>query len=296
MIRQEHKLYLDDRMRRIEEIALRKIGYPLARADECLACLDSIRVEDMRNYHRQTHTLSNSQLLMAGHLPQSRRELIKQKLSGLDLPEGDGRPDRPDKGLAGVGLIYESEPKAETAHYFLAVVADGLTLRPQDFSTLTLIRSILMSGDHSWIYGQAREQGLIYYMSSYFESLAGSVNFDFLGQTDPRRLEQLLDLVLVALDRLMAGDFSDDEVDYHKNHNIGRFQLSYLSPRSWLNYIRDEYLGLDMILPVNYQEHLGRSTKTKSWLWLEISLVRSTGLWAFWVMSPKRPGSGSRSS
>ena len=261
VVRQEHKLYLDDRMKRIEQITLRRLGHPLARSDECLACLDSISIEDIRSYHRQTHTLSNSQLLLAGHLPEPRRELIKQKLSSLDLPKGDGRPARPHKGLAGAGLIYEPEPEAGTAHYFLSFTEGSLVLDSQEFSALSLACSILMSGDDSWIYGRARDEGLIYYMANYFESLAGSVHFDLLGQTDPAELEQLLDLILAALDRLMAGDFSDDEVDYHKSYNIGRAQVSYLGSRRWLDYLREEYLSLDLILPVDHRRHLGSVDK-----------------------------------
>ncbi len=261
VVRQEHKIYLDDRMRRLEQITLRRLGHPLARSDECLACLDSISIEDIKSYHRQTHTLSNSQLLLAGHLPESRRELIKQKLSSLDLPKGDGRPTRPHKRLAGAGLIYEPEPEAETAHCFLSLTEGNLVLNSQEFSALSLICSILMSGDDSWIYGYARDKGLIYHMANYFESLAGSVHFDLLGQTDPSKLEQLFDLILAAIDRLMAGDFPDDEVDYHKSYNIGRSQVNYLGPRRWLDYLRGEYLGLDLILPVDHREHLGSVDK-----------------------------------
>ena len=62
-----------------------------------------------------------------------------------------------------------------------------------------------MSGNDSRIYGQARIGGLVYHISGGYDSTKTSASFDFSGQVTLDKLEELIDLMLAEIDRLLAG-------------------------------------------------------------------------------------------
>ena len=257
VIGQEHKGYLDDRAGKIEQIVLQRIGRPSARADERLACLESISIDDIKNHYQMTHTSSNARVLVAGHLPLSRRQSIEQRLSGLDLPPGEGRLELPSGKLEGVGMIYRPEAKLENARYFLSFVERDLVLTIQEKLILEyLLSSILLHGDDSWIIGQARHEGLIYNMSRYFDSTATSTNFDFHGQASPDKLERLIDIILAGIDRLLAGDLSTEEIAYCKDYATGFFQMYHATSRDWIDTFSYYYLDSGDIFSVDIQSQL----------------------------------------
>ena len=253
VVRQEHNGHIDSSERRASELAIRAMGYPTARADECLACLDLIGHDDVREYHRQTHTLSNLRFIIAGHLPPERRDSIKQKLTTLDMPRGDGLSKLPPLPFSGAGLVYESRSEVKTAGHCLGFANHGLVLTPEEEVAMKLLHNILLFGDDSWIYGRARRSGLIYSLFGYCGQIAGSTNFEFSGQLSPENLDPLVDIILAAIDRLLVGDLSERDVEYHKNHAVGSHQRRSLTPRFWIRYFRDDYFDRELILSTDYR-------------------------------------------
>ena len=256
VIHQEHKLRLDDHSRVIGRLTNKQTGFLSVTHEECLACLGSIDIDDLKDYHNQTHTLSNARLVIAGYLPQGRQDLIKQKLSGLSLPVGDGRSPMPPEELKGVGLVYMENASVETVHYRLLLVRKGLALEPQDEIALSLLINLWFKGHNSRIFGQARTQGLVYSIGGGFNSTTTSSCFTFAGQVSPDKFESLLDLVLAEIDRLLAGDLSDEEIDRGKDYLRGQFQLRSFTPESWADYCRTHYLDRELLLPVDYPPRL----------------------------------------
>ena len=125
VIHQEHKLRLDDYSRVIGRLAHKRIGRVSVTHEECLACLDSISSDDIKDYYEHTHTLSNARLMVAGYLPQDRQDLIKQELGNFSLPVGDGRPPMPLEELRGLVWFMSKIPASRlstTACYLLGRV------------------------------------------------------------------------------------------------------------------------------------------------------------------------------
>ena len=252
VVRQEHKRRLDNRQLKISLAADQQSGYHLTDPNQRLACLDSITLEDVIDYYRQTHTLSNARVIVSGNLPPKRQQLIKQKLEGLDLPVGSGRPKLPPGKLKGAGLVYQEDSEANTVYYQLSFLSGGLVLSPDQSLSLALLRNLWMSNNDSRIYGQARERGLIYHISGGFDSTDTSVHFDFSGQVNLDKLEELIDLVLAEVDRLLAGDLSEAEVDRHKEYALGIFQMVPSEPGRWARYQRGRYLVGKGLVPFDY--------------------------------------------
>ncbi len=252
VIRQEHQRRLDNRQLKISLAVDQQSGHHLTDPNQRLACLDSITLENVIDYYRQTHTLSNARVIVSGNLPPKRQQLIKQKLGGLDLPVGGGRPKLPPGKLKGVGLVYREDSETNTVYYQLSFLSAGLVLNPNQSLSLVLLRNLWMSNNDSRIYGQARVRGLIYHIGSDFGSTDTSAYCDFFGQVNLDKLEELIDLVLVEVDRLLAGDLSEAEVDRYKEYVLGIFQMVPSEPGRWAGYQRGRYLIGEGLVPFDY--------------------------------------------
>ncbi len=259
-IRQEHKMRLDNHSRVIQRLVAKRIGLPAVPHEECLESLDSISLDDLKDYYSQAYTLGNSRLIIAGYLPQDRQALIKQKLADLSLPAGD-RLAMPSGELTGAGLVYTENTKVETIHYHLVFTCKGLPLKPEDEIALSLLHHLLLGPGDSRIYTQARSRGLIYGIGGGFGTTISSSYFDFAGQVTPDKFEPLLDLILSEIKRLLAGDISDDEIICGKDYLRGRFQLRPFTSLSWGDYYSGRYLNHELLLSADYPSRLESASR-----------------------------------
>lgn len=251
VVRNEHRLCLDDPELKIARTVGRAMGFPSVHPDDRLACLDSIGVEDVRSYYRQTHTLGGACFIFAGHLPASRQKLIKQKLASLDLPLGD-RPPMPSEKLKGAGLVYDRKLGAETVACDLSFVTASSFADPSRRVASHLINRLFFAGDCSWVFGVARKRGLIYHLHSHFDPFGKSARFSIMGQVKLENLEPLLGLVVDAIDRLLAGDLSDEDLEYQRNAAAGWSQMHHIEPRNLVNRFGDNYINHGLIDPIDY--------------------------------------------
>ena len=254
-IRQEHKMGLDAHSGVIQCLVAKRIGLPAVPSEERLESLDSISLDDLKDYYSRTYTLGNSRLIIAGYLPQDRQALIKQKLASLSLPAGD-RLAMPSGELTGAGLVYIENTKVKTIHYNLIFTCKGLPLEPEDEIALSVIHHLLLRSGDSRIYTQARSQGLIYSIGGGFGTITTSSYFELGGQVTPDKFEPLLDLILFEIKRLLAGDISDDDIIRGKDYLRGKFQLLPFTSLSWGVYYSSRYLNHELLLSADYPSRL----------------------------------------
>ena len=262
VVRNEHRLYLDDPRLKITSTVERQMGLPSPHPDDRLAGLDSTVIEDIHSYYRRTHTLGNARFIFAGQLPLDRQQLIKQKLATLELPDGD-QPNLPNKPLRGDGLFYEPKADAATVAYDLSLTTGDLPLDPSTSATWQIIYYLLFHGDHSWIFGAARQRGLVYGIQGYIHDFGPSTIYSFAGQVKADNLKPLLDLILAAIDRLLVGDLSDSDFDYQKNAFVGANQMHYMLPDSWISQFYGHYVDCDLIVPVDWGTVVESVTKSQ---------------------------------
>ena len=259
-IREEHRRSLDDHLRVIRLGTNRAMGKVSFGPDELLDSLDSISVDNLKDYYRQTYTLSNARVILSGHLPADRQQMVKQKLSGLSLPVGAGRPAMPSEELVGAGMVVRKNAVVKTTHYQLSFSNESLVLDPVEELAMYLLGVAWLRPDGR-VYGQARDQGLIYGIHGGVRSTATSSFFPLFGQASSDNLEPLIDLILTEIERLLVGDLSDNEIDDFKDYMRGSFQIDHVSPQSWAGYYRNHYLDRGLLLPADYQSRLGLVNK-----------------------------------
>src|SRR5690606_37917668 len=79
---------------------------------------------------------------------------------------------------------------------------------------------------HSRIFGAAREQGLVYSMSSSYTRWADATNWWFGAQIRPENLPKLFEIMTREIQQLREGHMSDDDVVSAKQYALGRYQRS----------------------------------------------------------------------
>ena len=260
VVRQELEEYRDGRWKLLYGDVEQATGFASARLGHRIDCLADTSLEDAKAHYKKTHSADNCRLIVAGHLPSERQQLIKRRLEDLNLPAGNqiGRFGLPAERLSGAGLVYLPDDSARTVYLDLFFVNDRPLTDLAEFDNLEILWALLAGEFDSRIHGQARDRGLIYLIEGEFGSTGASSYGHFCCQASPDNLDSLVDLIQTEIDRLLAADLPAGEVDSTKARLIGGFSLDHLTPASWNAYYRGYYLDYDRIAPVDYSARLAR--------------------------------------
>ncbi len=257
VIRQELTRRLDSPPGVLQDEVLPQIGFSALRTADRLAKLDAIGLADIKRYYRRTHGPHNARLLVAGHLPPARRRWIKRQLEQLSWSSDSvRRPPLPPEKLKGQGLIHVPDAKVEVVYYYLGFVNNRRSLNLVESDAMYIAVELLLVDTASRIYGRARQQGLVYAMDGEAGSTETSNYFDFEGEVGVDKLEPLVDLILVEVKRLLAGDLDPAELEQIKRRMLGGFCLGRLTPGAWLDHYLGWYTEKDLVVPAALQSRL----------------------------------------
>lgn len=206
-------------------LALReKYGFFVLTDQERLKLMDNVKLADVREHYNKTHRASNMRFVIAGNLTGSRKEVIEKLLSQIELSNEGYRTPLPDEVPQSLDeALYIHNPSIENLYFYL----DSFTKRritDSESYALMLANVILTETLHSRIYGQAREKGLVYGVSSNYTRFLGSTNFWLGAQVMPNNIDQLFSIIKQEISNLKLGQFSKDELKVAKLFALGRYQ------------------------------------------------------------------------
>jgi zinc protease len=97
-----------------------------------------------------------------------------------------------------------------------------------DYYALQVIDSLLSGGASSRLPQYLREElGLVYHISSFYPTLAGSSHFAIYAATAPNQLLPVKSAILQALTRLIEEPVPPDELARAKRYLLGSYALSH---------------------------------------------------------------------
>ncbi len=227
-------------------LALReKYGFYVLTDQERLKLMDNVKLADVQEHYKKTHRASNMRFVIAGNLTGSRKEVIEKILSTVELPKTGYRTPLPDETPKSLEeALYIHNPSVENLYFYL----DSFTKRrvtDSESYALMLANVILTETLHSRIYGQAREKGLVYGVSSNYARLLGSTNFWLGAQVMPNNINQLFSIIKRELNNLKQGQFDVDELKAAKLFALGRYQRSAQTVSSTANLYSGRYFYED---------------------------------------------------
>lgn len=208
-------------------LALREAyGFSVLTDQIRLQLMDNVQLEDIREHYKSTHTTNNMRFVIAGNMPPARRKQIRQMFGAIELPKGNGRLELP----------HETPRKLEQPLYIHNVSVKNLyfyvdtfmlrRMRDPEVDALNLINIMLTETLYSKILGSAREQGLVYSMSSGFGQTRDNSNWWFGAQVMEKNAPLLFDIMKKELNTVFDGELKDDDVTAAKQYALGRYQRS----------------------------------------------------------------------
>lgn len=209
-------------------LALRqKFGFVSKTDQERLQLMDNVCLDDVRAHYKRTHTTRNLRFIIAGNLTPKRQEEIIGMLEAVSLPLGKGGrlalPDEKPRLLT--EPLYIDNKTVKNIYFY---VDSFMNRRMEDHETdaLSLVNTMLTETLYSKILGTAREQGLVYGMSSGMSQTKQVSNWWFGAQVSRNNMNALFDIMISELEKVFAGDIDAADIEAAKAYSLGRFQRS----------------------------------------------------------------------
>ena len=223
-------------------LALReKYGFCVLTDQERLKLMDNVKLADVQDHYKKTHRASNMRFVVAGNLTKSRKEVIEKILESIELSNEGYRTPLPDEMPKSLEqALYIHNPSVENLYFYLDTFTRRRVTDGESYA-LMLANVILTETLHSRIYGQAREKGLVYGVSSNYSRLLGSTNFWLGAQVMPNNVDKLFSIVKKELNNMKLGKFEDDELKAAKLFALGRYQRSAQTVASTANLYSGRY-------------------------------------------------------
>lgn len=204
-----------------------------------LSTVDNIKLEDVRRFHKNTHTFKNMQFVLAGDLephrdkaiamieswplPAGRRLLVKKEIFQPAEPVLVFRPD-----LGSLSFFFQFSLNRE--------------LERSEMTAMTTLNHILTATFHSRIYGKARAKGICYGMgSSYNTGATGVAEWSFSGDVSATNATELFELIVKELRNVMKGQLTKAEIEEAKGFRLGALQMAGQTVADFSSWYGDMY-------------------------------------------------------
>lgn len=208
-------------------LALRNAyGYQVLTDQRRLELIENVTLPDIVAHYQRTHVTSNMRFVIAGKITAERRRIIRDLFVATELPKGSERFVLPNEiPLALEKPLYIENQSVDNVYFYVdSFMARKMTDEEND--ALNLINSMLTETLYSRILGAAREQGLVYSMSSGIGQTKASSNWWFGAQVMPKNAKKLLEIMIRELSLVFLADIDQEDITAAKQYALGRFQRS----------------------------------------------------------------------
>jgi predicted Zn-dependent peptidase len=178
--------------------------------------------EEIAAFHSHHYRPANIIVSAAGHLDHD--EIVASIERAFTGPRGGVELDRVPPAQPDGRRVVARRP-GEQAHLVVGVPA--LDRDHEDRYALAVVNHVLGGGMSSRLFQEIRERrGLAYSVYSYRSSYEGAGALAIYVGTGPAKAREVLGLIEVELDRLIAGGISERELTMAKSHLLGSLALS----------------------------------------------------------------------
>ncbi len=223
-------------------LALReKYGFCVLTDQERLTLMDNVKLADVQEHYKKTHRTSNLRFVIAGNLTHSRKEVVEKIIGNIELSNEGYRTPLPDEIPKSIDkVLYIHNPSVDNMYFYLDTFTKRRVTDSESYA-LMLANVIITETLHSRIYGQAREKGLVYSVSSNYSRMLGSTNFWLGAQVMPKNVDQLFSIVKKELTNMKNGKFDNEELKAAKIFALGRYQRGAQTVASTANLYSGRY-------------------------------------------------------
>ena len=221
-VRSELTNYLNDHQRILWPRVQQLLGEDVLTYRQSLPTIATVKLSDVREHHRRTHTTRNMRFVIAGKL-KGRKSEIKKQLEDFQLAEGE-RFEVPHDELvkANPTIVRRKDATNLTFGLFMAIPRE---LNDEELDAMRYLNHILTGTMHSRIFGAARQKGLAYNINAYADAGFYDSAWDITGQVNHEAAGELFDIITRELKNVLEGNITEDEVNVAKSFALGRYQM-----------------------------------------------------------------------
>lgn len=225
-IRDELTSYTNNHFRELGSEMSKAYGFNTVTDRERIGLMDNVSRQDLVNHYKNTHFTKNMRFIIAGNL-RGRRANLKKMLEGIGLAKGNSQLKLPDDKAVQpskpVFLANETVPNIYliiNSHY-----NDIISIKEDD--ALSLARTMLTETLYSNIFGKARDQGLVYNVSSGHQISSRTTEWWLSTQVLAENAPALCEIVLKEIKKVQKGLIDDSDLEGAKHYALGSFQRSF---------------------------------------------------------------------
>lgn len=244
-IRDELVSYTNNHFRALSGKMSQNFGFKVATDFERVELMENVVRDDLTEHYKATHFARNLRFIIAGSL-RGRRVSVKRLLEELDIPVGPARLKLPtEKARKPKGPTFMPNETVPNIYLIISTHFNDI-ISQKDDDALGLARVLLTETLYSRIFGQARDKGLVYHVSSGHHISSKVTEWWLSAQVLPQNAPALCDIVLAEIKKVQNGMIDSGEFENAKQYALGSFQRSMQTVQSVSNaysrYFFDEHI------------------------------------------------------
>ncbi len=243
-VRSELTGYLNNHNRVMWPRIQQALGEDILTYNQRLKTISNITLRDVKEHHRRTHTLNNMRFVVAGKL-KGRKKRIREMLESWELEPGE-RFAVPNNELhrANPVLIRRKEASNLNFGWSMSITRE---LSDTESDAMNCLNHILTGTMSSRIFGAARKKGLAYGVFSDTSVGFGDSAWDFGGQVNLETAEELFDIIVRELKKVLGGNIDSADVESAKSYAIGRYQMGAQTVAQISGFYTNRYFSDDVV-------------------------------------------------
>ncbi len=217
-VQEEFRGRANNKWGELSAVMNQRFGWEYCETDQKrLKLMENVKLKDIKEHYKRTHSADNAVFFVAGNLSGKKKEIIRI-LEGLkDLPEG-GRfmlSEYPGIKSYNTPVVI---PKKEVDNVYFSMEMHANSSGPMDMLDINLnlgaLSDVLAKGDHSRIYGYARQKGWVYGLwCSSVSNRSGAYSFEIYCQVGKENIDNLLNLIVKTYKDVKLKGLKESEVE-----------------------------------------------------------------------------------
>lgn len=215
-----------------------ELGEDVLTYSERLAQLSDIKLGDIKEHYKRTHTSNNMRFVVAGSFEGGLSGVVEM-LEDWELEPGDRLPIPVDElHSAEPFLIRRKDAPNLTFGWSMAVPR---RLADNETDAMDCLNHILTGTLHSKILGELRKKGLVYSMFSDTSAYEHNSSWDFGAQANVECVDEVFNIVTREVQKVLDGKVSDEDIDSAKSYALGRHQMGAQTVGQINNWYANRY-------------------------------------------------------
>lgn len=221
-VKSELTNYLNDHHRILWPRVQQLLGEDALTYRQSLMTISNVKLSDIKEHHRRTHTTKNMRFVIAGKL-NGRKTEIRRQLEDMALEEGE-RFEIPRDELHSAAPTVVRRKDATNLTFDLSMVLRR-QIEDSELDAMYQLNHILTGTMYSRIFGAARKKGLAYNVSSHVGAGHYDTSWDIIGQVNHDAAPALFDIISREINNVLNGDLKQEEIDAAQSFMLGRYQM-----------------------------------------------------------------------